>query len=210
MQYLVTDSGVANLDGYVRAGGHLVLSCLSGIVDENDHIRPGSYAFSGLLGVRMEELFPLRAGESARLSAFGTGTCWSELGTATTTEVLSTVEEGPVAGSPAVTLNHAGKGRAYYVATTLSAEGLTGLLSVLCADAAVVPLVPDLPADVEVVRRSRDGTDWTCCINHGSDDVRLPLSGVEILSGEDVDGDLGLEAGAVAVVRSRHSVSAGR
>lgn len=101
-QYLVTDSGAANLDGYVRAGGHLVLSYLSGIVDENDHLRPGSYprAFSGLLGVRMEELFPLRAGESARLSAFGTGTCWSELGTATSAEVLSTVEEGPVAGSP--------------------------------------------------------------------------------------------------------------
>jgi beta-galactosidase len=206
MQYLLSDCGASNLDGYVQAGGRLVLSYLSGIVDENDHIRPGSYpgAFSRLLGVQMEEFFPLRAGESVRLSAFGTGTCWSELGTATTAEVLSAVEEGPVAGSPAVTRNDAGNGRAYYVATTLSAEGRAELLSVLCAEADVLPLVPDLPADVEVVRRSKDGTDWTFCINHGSTNVRLPLSGVEILRGEDLDGDLSLAAGGVAVVRSRH------
>jgi beta-galactosidase GanA len=145
MQYLLSDCGASNLDGYVQTGGRLVLSCLSGIVDENDHVRPGSYpgAFS-------------RPPPPCRRKA------------------------GP------------------------------NCFSVLCAEADVLPLVPDLPADVEVVRRSKDGTDWTFCINHGSDDVRLPLSGVEILSGEDVDGDLGLEAGAVAVVRSRHSVSAGQ
>ena len=64
------------------------------------------------------------------------------------------------------------------------------------------PLVPDLPADVEVVRRSKDGTDWTFCINHGTHDVRLPLEGVDLLTGAELDGGLGLAAGAVAVVRS--------
>ena len=66
----------------MRSGGHLVVTYFSGIVDENDHIRLGSYpgAFSDLLGVRMEEFFPLRAGESLRLSTFGAGSRWSELG----------------------------------------------------------------------------------------------------------------------------------
>ncbi|GIU56483.1 beta-galactosidase [Arthrobacter sp. NicSoilC12] len=204
MQYLVSDAGAANLDAYVRSGGHLVVTYFSGIVDENDHIRLGSYpgAFSGLLGVKMEEFFPLRGGESIRLSSFGAGTCWNELGHATTAEVLAAVEEGPAAGSPAVTRNRAGSGRSYYVATSLAPGGLGELLAVVCADARVQPLVPDLPADVEVVRRSKDGTDWTFCINHGAHDVRLPLEGVDLLTGAELDGGLGLAAGGAAVVRS--------
>ena len=119
------------------------------------------------------------------------------------------MDAGPVAGSPAVTRNRAGNGRAYYVATTLAPEGMSELLAVMCADAAVLPLIPDLPADVEVVRRSKDGTDWTFCINHGTDEVQLPLAGFEVISGDELDGGLSLAAGAVAVVRSRASVPAG-
>jgi beta-galactosidase len=88
------------------------------------------------------------------------------------------------------------------VATTLAPEGLGELLTLVCADAGVEPLVPDLPEDVEVARRSKDGTDWTFCINHGTRDVRLPLAGVDLITGAELDGGLGLAAGAVAVVRS--------
>jgi beta-galactosidase len=66
----------------------------------------------------------------------------------------------------------------------------------------VRPLVPDLPEDVEVARRSKDGTDWTFCINHGTREVRLPLEGVDLITGADLNGGLDLAAGAVAVVRS--------
>lgn len=209
MQYLVTDSGAANLDAYVRAGGHLVVTYLSGIVDENDHIRLGSYpgAFSGLLGVHMEEFFPLRSGESVELSRFGDGSFWSELGQPTTAEVLAEAVGGPVTGSPAVTRNTAGDGRAYYVATSLAPEGMAALLALLCEDAGVEPLLQNLPEDVEVARRSKEGTDWTFVINHSSERVQLPISGLELIGGEDLDGALELAAGSVAVVRSPRSPS---
>ena len=83
-----------------------------------------------------------------------------------------------------MTRNRAGSGRSYYVATTLAPEGLGELLTIVCADAGVQPLVPDLPDDVEVARRSKDGTDWTFCINHGARDVRLPLEGVDLITGD--------------------------
>jgi beta-galactosidase len=209
MQYLVTDDGAANLDGYVRSGRHLVLTYFSGIVDENDHIRLGSYpgTFSGLLGIHMEEFFPLRAGDAVELSRFGDGSFWSELGKATTAEVLAVVEEGPVAGSPAVTRNAAGDGRAYYVATSLTPEGMAELLAVLCEDAGVEPLLRNLPEDVEVARRSKDGTDWTFFINHSPEGVQLPVSGFELISGQDLGGALELAAGSIAVVRSHRSPS---
>ncbi|RAX45515.1 beta-galactosidase [Arthrobacter sp. AQ5-06] len=207
MQYLVTDSGAANLDAYVRAGGHLVVSYFSGVVDENDHIRLGSYpgAFSGLLGVQMEEFFPLRSGESVELSRFGDGSFWSELGQSTTAEVLAEAVGGPVIGSPAVTRNTAGDGRAYYVATSLAPEGMAALLALLCEDAGVEPLLQNLPEDVEVARRSKEGTDWTFFINHSSERVKLPISGLELIGGEDLDGAFELAAGSVAVVRSPRS-----
>ena len=48
-----------------RGGGTALVTYLSGIVDENDHVRLGGYpgAFRDLLGVRTEEFYPLRAQE---------------------------------------------------------------------------------------------------------------------------------------------------
>jgi len=53
-----------------------------------------------------------------------------------------------------------------------------------------------------VVRRAKDGTHWTFCINHSDRDVHLPLEGYDVLADAGLDGGLGLPAGGVAVVRS--------
>jgi beta-galactosidase len=58
---------------------------------------------------------------------------------------------------------------------------------------------------LEIVRRrgSRNGepVSWLVAINHAAEDVALPASGVELLSGSRVDGLLVVPAGAVAVLR---------
>ncbi|MGW2199975.1 beta-galactosidase, partial [Streptosporangium sp. NPDC001682] len=41
--YLLTEAAGKNLHRHVEAGGHLVVSCFSGIVDENDTIHPGAH-----------------------------------------------------------------------------------------------------------------------------------------------------------------------
>ncbi|WAH95773.1 beta-galactosidase [Arthrobacter sp. MMS18-M83] len=221
MLYLVTDEGAAKLHEYVEAGGTLVITYFSGIVDENDHIRMdpvngGGYpgAFSELLGVSMEEFFPLRSGDTVGLSQFGSGTLWSELGKATDAEVLATFDGGAgpggagrggsgVGGSPAVTrrAGASGRGAAYYVATSLGRTGLAELVQLLCLDAGVEPVLGvQPPEDVEIVRRSNGSTDWIFVINHSAHDVDVPLDGVELLSGTATGGTLNLTAGGVAVV----------
>ena len=59
----------AHLGGTSTAAAPLLVTYFSGIVDENDHVRLGGYpgAFRDLLGVRTEEFFPLRQGETVRL-----------------------------------------------------------------------------------------------------------------------------------------------
>lgn len=209
MLYLLTDEGVRNLHRYVESGGSLVVTYFSGIADENDHIRLGSYpgAFSGLLGVHIEEFFPLPEAQSIELSRFGAGSIWTELGRPTAAEVLSTVAEGPVQGSPAVTRNTYGDGRSYYVSTSLQVEGMDELLQVLCADAGVSPMLAGPAPGVEVVRRCKDEQTWTFFINHNDEDVRIPAAGHELLTSQELQGTLHLKAGSVAVVRAPAAAS---
>jgi beta-galactosidase len=204
VQYLLTDAGIKNLHDFVHSGGHLLVTYFSGIVDENDHIRLGSYpgAFADLLGIKMEEFFPLPAGRHIELTDFGNGSLWHELGHATTAEVLASVSSGPTKGSPAVTRNTAGKGQAYYTATSLEPQGMAKLLSVLRNAASIEPIIPELPTDIEVVRRQKEDTSWTFFLNHGTQSAQFVASGHELITGTDLTGTLNLEPGAVAVVRS--------
>ena len=202
VQYLMADAGAANLRGFVEAGGTLVATYFSGIVNENDHIRLGGYpgALSEVLGIRIEEFFPLLASETIALSEFGSGTKWSERGTVSGASVLAEYVAGPVGGSPAITRNTFGKGNAYYVGTSLTPEGASRLVAQLATEARIKPPV-DVPQDVEVVLRSNAETSWAFVINHTSDDIALSLDGIDLLDGSPTGGSLTVDAGGVAVVR---------
>src|SRR5664279_1387423 len=79
--YLVSDAAATNLANYVGDGGGLVVSFFSGIVDSRDHVRLGGYpgAFRDVLGIVVEEFFPLRTAGSVRLLPGGTGSQSTEL-----------------------------------------------------------------------------------------------------------------------------------
>jgi beta-galactosidase len=149
----------------------------------------------------MEEFHPLHAAETVPLSRYGDGAIWSELGKTTTADALAVFADGPAAGSPAVTRNTFGGGVSYYVSTSLGAEGISRLVGEVAAAAGVGPVVADLPAGVEGVKRSKAGTSWLFVINHGADDVTVPVHGAELISGSAADGTLSVAGGGVAVVR---------
>jgi len=172
---LVTDP--ENLRSYVEGGGTVVVGPYSGMVDGNDHARPGG-AFADLLGTRVEEFFPLRPGETVALDTGAHGSVWSERAHLTGAEVLASYAEGPLAGGPALTRN----GRAWYTGTRLVDADLAALLASVCADAGVAAPVPDPPAGLEVVRRG----GYLFLINHAAVDadagpVRVPAGGVVVL-----------------------------
>ena len=205
LQYLMTDAGADNIRRFAESGGTVVVTYFSGIVDEKDHIRLGGYpgAFRDMLGVTMEEFYPLRAGEELPLSAFGPGTIFSELGTTTGAEALAVAIGGQVSGSPIVTKHGFGSGNAFYVATRLGTRGLDELVGTVLSTSGIDRggVLPAVGQDVELVWRERDGKRWAFVINHSDLPVSVELSGHELLSNRSVSAPLIVDAGAAVVVR---------
>src|SRR3954454_25361568 len=98
VQYLLADATAAVLARAAEAGATVVVTYFSGIVDERDHVRLGGYpgALRDLLGVRVEEFFPLPPGDRVALSGYGAGETWSELGRAASSRGLGVYVDGPV------------------------------------------------------------------------------------------------------------------
>jgi beta-galactosidase len=199
--YSVTDANARAIAAAASAGAQVVVTFFSGISDEHDHVRLGGYpgAFRDLLGVRSEEFFPLRAGETVAL-AQGTGSLWSEDLTTQGAEVVTTYAAGPLAGKAAVTRADAGAGAAWYLATMPDDEVMEGLLDRVLADAGVRPAAM-VPAGVEAVRRRGAEGSWLFLVNHTDAAAQVPATGTDLVTGDRVDGRVSLPAGGVAVVR---------
>ncbi|HEX6351141.1 MAG TPA: beta-galactosidase [Candidatus Dormibacteraeota bacterium] len=189
--YLVSDEAVKNLVAYVEAGGVLVLSFFSGIVDPSDHIRLGGYPapFRELLGLRVEDWLPLAAGQEIAVAAGGGAAradLWSELLSTQAATVLATFQAAPLYGKPAATKHPFGRGAAYYLATRLDPAAMAGFLRGVWTEAGVTPTL-QTPGGVEAVRRGGK----LFLLNHrpeavdvvmapGGDPVRLEPHGVAL------------------------------
>jgi beta-galactosidase len=125
-------------------------------------------ALREVLGVRVEEFFPLLEGQSVALSGGGTGTVWTELLGDGRAEVLQTVVDGPLPGTPAITRATHGAGSAWYLTTSPDPATLRAVLK-SAAEAACVAPAADVPEGVEAVRRG----DRLFVINHTAEDVTV-------------------------------------
>ena len=172
--YLVSDEAARNLAGYVGAGGTLVMSFFSGIVDEAEQVRLGGYPapFRELLGLQVEDFLPLGVGDALDVRLVeGTGDraeLWSELVRLRGAEALATFRGGALDGQPAVTRHAFGEGSAYYLATRLSRPVMAQLLRRVWTECGVRP-VADVPAGVEAVQRG----SLLFLMNHGQRTVEV-------------------------------------
>ena len=189
--YVVSDVAAARLAAYVESGGQLVVGYFSGIVDPDLRVRTDGYpgAFADLLGVRVEEFHPLPIDGEIALASGGSGRTWSEDVQAATAEVVDRYAGGVLDGKPAITRRQVGAGTAWYVSTEVDRETMADLLQ--------------LPASqVETVEWRSGDTTWTFLINHGDSRAVVPARGIELVTGDPVDGELVVPAGGYAVVRS--------
>ena len=207
--YLVSEVSAKNINQYVANGGHLVMSFFSGIVDENEHIRLGGYPapVREMLGLVVEEYVPYSETQSNTICGSDGKefqcSFWGDVIHLKTAQALATYEHDYYAGSPAVTRNPFGDGTAFYVGTVPEPKGMSWLMDQVCEVANIKPMVPNLPAGVEIVRRTNGTQTWLFALNHLNEEVEIPLDqpSYEMLSRTAVDKSLHLGPMDVAIVQ---------
>ena len=195
--YLVGDEGAANLNEFVKAGGTLVMSFFSGIVDPFEHIRLGGYPepFRRTLGLSVLDWLPLADGEEVKLD-FSDGTqgradLWSELIEPHGAEVVARFAGTRLEGRPAVTRHAVGSGLAVYIGTRLDQLAMARVIRSACGDAGVEPVM-EAPAGVEVVRRHQARSSILFLLNHREVAVDVPITqaGTNLVDGTQVHAGL--------------------
>jgi len=200
--FLVSDENARAVAEFAEAGGTVLVTWFSGIVDPANTIRTGGFpgAFRELVGVTSEEFYPLEVDETVRLDNGWRARRWTELMHADGADVVACYASGDVAGHPAVTRRTVGAGSAWYVSADLDEASLGELVDRVLAEAAVTPAATVSPG-VEAVRRSSASSSYLFLINHGEDDGWAQATGVDLLTGRASAGRVDLAAGAVAVIR---------
>jgi len=207
--YMVSDEAAANLTAFVEAGGTLVMSFFSGVVDPFEHIRLGGYPqpFRQVLGLTVLDWLPLADGEEAKLD-FSDGTqgradLWSELIELQGAEVVARFVGTRLDGRPAVTRHAFGSGLAVYIGTRLDQLAMARVIRSACGDAGVEPVM-EAPAGVEVVRRHQSRSSILFLLNHREVAVDVPITqaGTNLVDGAQVHaGLLKLGPFGAAVIR---------
>lgn len=190
MLFMLKPGVVDRLDAFVRSGGTLVLTYLSGIVDPTELVLRGGWPGGGLrklAGVWAEEIDALYADSKQKIVA----SPGNEIGLAGEHAAQDYCErvhlEGATAvatygadfyaGMPALTVNRVGRGRVYYLAarpagdTFLDAftRGLAGQLKLSrCLDVA-------LPEGVTVQKRSGGGRTFLFLHNFRREEQAVDL-----------------------------------
>jgi beta-galactosidase len=189
--------GVADrLKGYVKGGGTLVLTYLSGIVDETNLVLPGGWPGGGLrelAGVWAEEIDSLLpdsrqrivavAGNAMGLAGEHTVREYCERAHAEGATVLATFQSDFYAGMPALTVNRSGAGRVYYLAARPAGDAFhDGFARGLVRELGLVRnLDVELPEGVTVQRREGGGRTFLFLHNFAPMEQVLDLGATRLV-----------------------------
>ena len=179
--YMVKDGMKEALENFVKNGGILITTFMSGIVGQSDNVYLGGYPgpFREMAGVWVEEIDALAPEQKnkAMLVDGCTAAC-GLLGVVLHLEgakALASYEEDFYAGMPAASKNTYGKGTTYYIATQFEEEGLAKILDQAVQEAGVSSVIPE-ETGLEVVTRVSDTTRFYFVMNFTDEEQILPES----------------------------------
>jgi beta-galactosidase len=202
--YLLRETDDSSLERYVAAGGRLVVGPFSGVVDEHCRAHPGGAPgpLADLLGVRVEEVWPLLDGDVTPVTLAGNGAAsaaiWSEWLRVGDADVVARYAGGPLAGMPAITRRTHGAGAAWYV--SFLPKDAEPLLAPVFEESRITVRPFD---GVEAVLRTGEDTAYLFLLNHNRvpATVALDYPGTDLITGRPAEGAVDLPPYGVAVVQ---------
>lgn len=177
--YMVKEGMKDALETFVKNGGVLFITYMSGIVDQSDNVYLGGYPgpLRQLAGIWVEEIDAL-APEQFNCVRFNSKNSYKcnlvcERIHLEGAESLGSYEMDFYARESAVTKNFYGKGKVYYLGTQLQKEGLEYLLEMVCKEAGVQSLVEN-ETGLEIVCREKNHKKIYFVLNFKNEKIKIP------------------------------------
>lgn len=215
--YLASDETVDKLEKFVKNGGTLVSTYLTGWVDENDLCRLGGFPggkLSDVFGVWSEELDCLYDGETntAKIKGDVSGLKseyvikeYCDLIHARGAKVLAEFGSDFFAGRPCLTVNDYGKGKSYYIAFKNDGDFMEDLMNKLICELSIGrALNTELPENTTATVRCDGENDYVFLQNYGESPAVFTLDGeyFDMLNGVNAEEKLTLcEYGSAVLKR---------
>jgi beta-galactosidase len=223
MLYMLRPGMPEKLEKFVAAGGTLVATYWTGLVNENDLTYLGGFPGAGLrkvFGIWNEETDATYPNESnSVVIAAGTPVLKGPykarelfaLIHAETARVVATYGSDFYVGQPALTVNNYGKGHAWYIASRNEPSFQHDFVSMLASELELTRAIDiTLPEGVVATKRT-DGThDFVFLMNFNASPNSLDLGKTaftDLLTGANTGGIITLEPYGVRVLAGHHRVS---
>lgn len=197
MAYMFREGYDKKLADFTAAGGTLVMTYWSGIVDETDrcHLGGTPHGLMEVMGLRSTEIDALydwdknhaQAKEGNSLGLTGTYMCknFCDLVKVNKGEVLFTYTQDFYKGMPVLTRNAYGKGQAYYVAADMEEHFYQDFYASIVKEAGIPLKIEVLPEGVELTSRENSEAEYLFIQNFGRSfaSVKMP-EGYESIYGK--------------------------
>ena len=158
MLYMLRPGASDNLKAFVKRGGQLLATYLTGYVDDNTLCYLGGFPGDGLselFGVISEEIDTYYdSDENSATFTDGHKAIihdYAEILRVSDTDILAKYDKEFYAGTPAITCKNFGKGKAYYVGARIDMDSMSGLFKTMLKETNTTYLT--LPAGIEYHKR---------------------------------------------------------
>lgn len=192
--HMVPEVYKQKFEKFVSEGGQLVLTCLSGIVDEYDNahldVKPG--VFRDLTGIRIDET------DSQEIEEFNTVVTRDEQIVGQCNMIFDVIQLSsaiPVyfygdnfyKNSPVVTKNEFENGICWYLGSVLDECSLDAIFNLILNECNITPIYT--PKNVEVSSRYYDKNSWNFVMNHNNHEIEMISiwNGVDILTDKKIN-----------------------
>lgn len=218
MLYMLKPGVAERITEFVRAGGTFVTTYLSGQVNEEDLCFLGGFPgpLREVLGIWAEETDALPDSRRQTVMPVGSNVLRLPLKSEARhfcdivhlegAEAAATYGEEFYAGSPAVTVNRFGDGRAYYIASRNDAAFHEAMAAALIDDLKLQTALPgELPAGISAQVRAKNDERFLFLLNFNPTPQKVPLGEStfeDLIAGSQVGNEISLPGYGATVLRS--------